>query len=69
MTDNGSSETCYTIRDTYGRIYSTTTSLLLEPTQEELQTYHHCLESDERAAAATTSHRDYTSELPSNLPS
>ena len=54
MPQNSSRKTSYRIRDAYGWIYSTTTMLLLEPTQEKLQAYHNHIEAEEHAADSDT---------------
>ena len=63
MPDKSSAETSYIIHDAYYTIYSTMNRLLIEPTQEKVQSYHHHIESEERASASDAAHRDFTSEL------
>ena len=59
MPNTSSGVTSYRIRDAYGRIYYTMTRILLDPTQEKVQYYHHRIESDESAAATSASNRSH----------
>ena len=54
MSDKFSGQMSSKIHDNYGRIYSTTTRLLLDLMQGELQAYHYHLEVEERTDAADT---------------
>ena len=57
--DNSSGEKSYKIRDTYGQIYSATTRILLDSTQDELQSYHHHIDSEENSSDTTTTTASY----------
>ena len=52
--DNSSGEMFYIICDTYGQIYSTTTSITIEPTQYKLKAHHYNIEAEEQTAAASS---------------
>ena len=68
MPDNSSVENSYRIHDDYGRIYSTIISLMIDPTQDKLQSYHHYLEEEECADAATASTTDASAPIASYYP-
>ena len=67
MSENSSGEMSYKMDDTYGRIYSTMTRLLLDLTQEN----HHHIKVEERtdvAASITTTNATYEAYIPSKDP-
>ena len=69
MPDKSFHETSYKFCDTYGRIYSTTTRLLIEPMQDKIQAYHHHIEAEENAAASANTTTDTSDpDVPSEEP-